>query len=139
MSPFSNDAVPLGKGRLQSASLSCGPRRFRRRGPRNQIGVLRRAVPKHRRALPVSCLGESRHFEAESISNKSPQIHNTNFDSVASVAPAHHSLHDLCIYSINIQCSLAVAHFAELAISWTLSSRTWCVFKRRGWTLQQRQ
>ena len=74
-------------------------------------------MPKHRRTLPVSCLGESRHIETESISSKKPHnFKNDNFssESVASVASACNSVHDICIYSVNSQCLFAHKHFAEL-------------------------
>ena len=112
-----NDAAPLGSVRLAPALRIDGPRRQRRRGPRSQIALLRRSVPKHRRTLPVSCLGESRHIETESISSKKPHnFKNINFasESVASVASACNLVHDVSIYSVNSQCLFAHMHFAEL-------------------------
>ena len=44
-----------------------GSRRSRRRGPRSQLALLRRSVPKHRRTLPDTCPGESRHSVSEPI------------------------------------------------------------------------
>jgi len=112
-----NDAAPLGSVRLAPALLIDGPRRQRRRGPRSQIALLRRSVPKHRRTLPVSCLGEFRHIETESISSKKPHnFKNINFssESVASVASACNLVHDVFIYSVNSQCLFAHKHCAEL-------------------------
>ena len=48
-----NDAAPLGQERRTPAT-----RRLRRRGPRSQLALLRRSVPKERRKLPDISPGE---------------------------------------------------------------------------------
>ena len=102
---------------------SCIIRRLRRRGPRSQLAFLRRSVPKHRRALPDTCLGESRQIVSDSnsfasspsnrlISNASnnnlnSSVHETD-DSTQSIADE--GIH---IYFVNIRC--LSAHLAELS------------------------
>ena len=52
-----DDAAPLGSARLPSAII--GHHRIRRRGPRSDLALLRRSLPKYRRALPDASPDES--------------------------------------------------------------------------------
>ena len=93
-------------------------RRLRRRGPRSQIALLRRSVPRHRRTLPDTSLGESRDIVSDVIDlnmprQSTPDADNNNFRILhESDASADNSLHGLCVYSVNIRCLFA--HLAEL-------------------------
>ena len=75
-----DSAAPLGSARQTPAMFL--NRRARRRGPRTQLTLLRRSLPKHRRTLPGMCLGESRHLMPESISCTEPAVaeHTCNVD-----------------------------------------------------------
>ena len=54
--------------------LAVGNRRLRRRGPRSNLSRLRRSLPKHRRTLPGTCLGESRHSVPDQSLSDFPQL-----------------------------------------------------------------
>ena len=104
-------AAPLGSVRPHPAVSNFSSTRCRRRGPRSQLASLRRSVPRHRRTLPDTCLGESRRNVSESIDINSLLQGTSNFPNISSVrllhesdASANNSLQGLCIYSINIQC-----------------------------------
>ena len=49
-------------------------RRLRRRGPRSQLALVRRSVPRHRRTLPGMCPGESGHVMPVSFSKASQPL-----------------------------------------------------------------
>ena len=112
-----HSAAPLASAR-PSPTLPAliSDRRQRRRGPRSQIALLRRSLPRHRRTLPDTCLGESRHLVSVPIDSNLSLQGNANNNPIQilheSDASANNSLHGLCIYSVNIQCLLA--HLAEL-------------------------
>ena len=112
-----HSAAPLASAR-PSPTLPAliSDRRHRRRGPRSQIALLRRSLPRHRRTLPDTCLGESKHLVSVPIDSNLSLQGNANNNPIQilheSDASANNSLHGLCIYSVNIQCLLA--HLAEL-------------------------
>ena len=141
-----DSAAPSECVRLHPACFQFVSSRSRRRGPRSQVSLLRRSVPRHRRTLPDTCPGESGHLVSETFSQQSPQHVSPNstlhenqifFQEEIGNAPkllhpsvprsnlhanenvfqevandARNSLHDLCIYTVNIQCLLA--HLDEL-------------------------
>ena len=141
-----DSAAPLECVRPHPACLQLASVRSRRRGPRSQISLLRRSVPRHRRTLPDTGPGESGLLVSDNFSHQPPQpifdnsiLHATQTifpEEIANtpkvmqsnvpnsnlhinenvlqeaVSDARNSMHDLCIYSINIQCLLA--HLDEL-------------------------
>ena len=121
---FRDCAAPLeGSERQPPALHEFGCQRLRRRGPRSQAAILRRSVPKHRRTLPGSCLGESRRNEPVLLSCTLPRDPNQNNgecqnseNANENVKPAiakRVSLGSIVIYLINIQCMCA--RLAELS------------------------
>ena len=70
-----DDAAPLGSARLPSAII--GHHRIRRRGPRSDLALLRRSLPKYRRALPGASPGESGDFASENNIPLEPHISNS--------------------------------------------------------------
>ena len=70
----SDGAAPLGKARQHPVVLTSTSGRLRRRGSRSQLSRLRRSVPKHRRTLPGTCLGESRHSVPDQSLSNVPRI-----------------------------------------------------------------
>ena len=106
-----NDAAPLGQERRTPAT-----RRLRRRGPRSQLALLRRSVPKERRKLPDISPGEAGDSMSDDlIINKSHVQINKN---------------DVFIYSLNIRCLLA--HLDELT-SFLNDHRPHIVFLQETW------
>ena len=92
---------------------------MRRRGPRSQIAVIRRSVPKYRRTLPGMCPGESGHLIPDSIHSSLPSValHNNNIDIETnslhdSDASADNSPKGVVVYSVNIRC--LKSHLSEL-------------------------
>ena len=64
--------------KIQEVVLSRG-QRLRKRGPRSKLAILRRSVPKHRRALPGMSPGESGDLVPVShVSNTSHRLDNIN-------------------------------------------------------------
>ena len=61
---------PLSSARLHPAMHFRGDR-LRRRGPRSKLALLRRSVPKHRRALPGMAPGESGDAMPVNVTNMS--------------------------------------------------------------------
>ena len=109
----SESAAPLGCARLFPAMLHSG-KRLRRRGPRSNLAILRRSVPKQRRALPGMSPGESGDTMPVNKMYCTPQKV-VNNDSIfdKSKIPASNSCHKgVFVYSVNIRCLLA--HLAEL-------------------------
>ena len=112
-------AAPLGSVRLLSALPSSDSRRSRRRGPRSQISNLRRSIPRHRRTLPDTRLGESRPAVSDSFSFEQSQRNTVrnNIDSAClSVGSAPAFPKGVCIYFVNIRCLLKAENFAELCL-----------------------
>ena len=61
---LTDGAAPLECAR-QSPVLTGSGKRLRRRGPRSNLALLRRSVPKQHRTLPGTSLGESRDIMSE--------------------------------------------------------------------------
>jgi hypothetical protein len=135
--PFvrSNDnAAPLLCARQYLATHSRG-KRLRRRGPRSNLAILRRSVPKQRRALPGMSPGESGDTMPVNTMYCTPQKV-VNNDSIfdKSESPASNSCHKgISVYSVNIRCLLA--HKAEL--EFVLSVKPSSLSKKPGWTIQR--
>ena len=88
-----NDAAPLGQERRTPAT-----RRLRRRGPRSQLALLRRSVPKERRKLSDISPGEAGDPMSDDLIINKPHAQINKID--------------VFIYSLNIRCLLA--HLDEL-------------------------
>ena len=98
-----DSAALLGSARRSPAVLDPFPRRLRRRGPRSELAVLRRSMPKHRRSLPGTCLGEPRHLVPD-LQPVDKSHDESEGISSACFAAASKSLHGVSIFLVNVQC-----------------------------------
>ena len=99
-------AAPLRSERLPLAMPDYHIRRMRRRGPRSQSALLRRALPPRCKALPGTCHGKSGHSVPDfNCINSSPKINSNILEN----EKIDQILCDdqISIYLINIQCLLA--------------------------------
>ena len=119
-----HNAAPLGTRRTLPAVPVLPSRRFRRRGPRSQLALARRSVPRHRRSLPGMCPGESGHVmpvsfsmasQPSSVSSAVVTVNELSDARVNVISNARQSvastslragLNGICIYLVNIQCLL---------------------------------
>ena len=106
LSDGSIDAAPFERARLHPAMHFRG-HRLRRRGPRSALALIRRSVPKHRRALPSMSPGESGDRMLANDLNLLQDSHNIHNDKCMSRINAEiFSRDSILIYNINIQCLL---------------------------------
>ena len=97
-----DDAAPLGSARLTSAIIS--HHRIRRKGPRSDLALLRRSLPKYRRALPDVSPGESGDFASENNISSEPHISNSLSKSMPDLAGSNSKVNGISIFASNIQC-----------------------------------
>ena len=101
------DAAPSARARLHSAVLNSGTR-LRRRGPRSELALIRRSVPKHRRALPSMSPGESGDTMLVNDSSVPHQSHNiSDLQCTTRINSEILSRDSIQIYNINIRCLLS--------------------------------
>ena len=108
-------AAPLECAR-QSPVLAGSGKRLRRRGPRSNLALLRRSVPKQHRTLPGTSPGESGDTVSDTSNMCKPQgVSNDKPDIISKCTPKKNALNstnlgEVSVYTVNIQCLLARMH-----------------------------